>query len=139
MAGFFGKFEHTIDDKGRVVLPSKFRPAFERGGYLTQHDDGCLALWPPDAFEAQMAQVQEEAKASTGARNMARYRASTTHETDVDRQGRMVIPARLRAFAQIDMDVWVLGAIDRVELWDPGRWNERVGKEESRLREGEEI
>ena len=136
MARFFGRFDHSIDGKGRVILPAKFRGAFEDGGYLTQHHDGCLALWTPEQFDSQMLRMQERAGDSRSQRNQARYWASTSHESEIDRQGRMMIPARLRAYAALEGDVLVLGAIDRIELWNPARWEEKVGPEEQRLTEG---
>jgi MraZ protein len=136
LARFFGRYEHSIDDKGRVILPAKFRHPFEHGGFLTQHDDGCLALWTPEDFESQTQHMRERARSDRSHRNLARFWASATHESDIDRHGRMVIPARLRDYAGLEADVLVLGAIDRVELWNPGRWEEKVGPEESRLTEG---
>jgi MraZ protein len=136
LARFFGSYEHTIDTKGRVILPVKFRTEFKEGGFLTEHNDGCLALWRPEEFEDQMQEMQERARTSRDRRHLARFWASVTHESEIDRQGRMVIPARLRTFAGLETDVLVLGAIDRVELWNPSRWEEKVGPEESRLTEG---
>ena len=138
MARFFGRYEHSLDDKGRVILPSKFRAPFERGGYLTQYQDGCLSLWTPDEFESQMEVMQDRAATGRGDRNLARLWASTSHEVEVDRQGRMAIPQHLRAFAGLDGDVLVHGAIDRVELWDPRRWEEKVQPEEERLTAGDD-
>ena len=136
MARFIGRYEHAVDEKGRVILPAKFRTFFEHGGFLTQHHDGCLALWTSEDFDSQMQEMHEQAKTSRERRNLARFWAQASYELDVDRQGRMVIPARLRSFAGLDTDVLVLGAIDRVELWDPARWEEKIGPEESRLTEG---
>jgi len=138
VARFFGRYEHSLDDKGRVILPSKFRAPFERGGYLTQYQDGCLSLWTPDEFESQMEVMQERAATGRGDRNLARLWASTSHEVEVDRQGRMPIPAHLREFAGLVGDVLVHGAIDRVELWDPTRWEEKVQPEEARLTAGDD-
>jgi MraZ protein len=138
VARFFGRYEHSLDDKGRVILPSKFRAPFERGGYLTQYQDGCLSLWTPDEFESQMEVMQDRAATGRGDRNLARLWASTSHEVEVDRQGRMAIPQHLRAFAGLDGDVLVHGAIDRVELWDPRRWEEKVQPEEERLTAGDD-
>jgi len=136
MDRFFGRYEHTLDGKGRVILPAKFRAPFAAGGYLTQHLDGCLALWTPSEFEIQGRQMQERATVSRRDRNLARMWASASGEVDVDRQGRMAIPAPLRQYAALQGDVLVLGANDRVELWDPARWEEIVGPEEQRLIEG---
>ena len=130
MAGFVGRYEHSLDTKGRVILPAKFRAAFERGGYLTEFREGCLALWTPGEFERQMAGMQERAASGRTERNRARLWASSSHEVEVDRQGRMAIPAYLREFATLEGDVLVSGAIDRVELWSPRVFEERVRPEE---------
>jgi MraZ protein len=138
VARFFGRYEHSLDEKGRVILPSKFRGPFEHGGYLTQYQDGCLSLWTPDAFERQMETMQERAATGRSDRNLARLWASTSHEVEVDRQGRMAIPSHLREFAGLDGDVLVHGAIDRVELWNPAWWEQKVQPEEQRLTEGDD-
>lgn len=130
MATFVGRYEHTLDAKGRVILPSKFREAFERGGYLTKHREGCLALWTPGEFERQKAAMQERAALDRSNRNRARLWASSSYEVEVDRQGRMPIPSPLREFANLDGEVLVNGAIDRVELWAPAVWGARVEPEE---------
>ena len=133
MAGFVGRYEHSLDIKGRVILPAKFRAHFEKGGYLAQHPEGCLALWTPGEFDRQMAVMQEKAESGRANRNRARLWASSSHEVEIDRQGRMAIPAHLRGFAGLENDVLVHGAIDRVELWNPTAWTERVLTEENWL------
>ncbi len=137
MARFFGRYEHSLDDKGRVILPSKFRGSFEHGGYLTQYTDGCLSLWTPEQFDLQMENMQERAATSKQDRNLVRLWASTSHELEIDRQGRMAIPARLRDYAGLVADVLLLGAIDRVELWNRQAWDEKVLPEEERLTQGD--
>lgn len=139
MARFFGRFEHTIDDKGRLTLPAKFRGPFERGGYLTQGLDGCLALWTPEEFEAQTEAMQVRAAATQADRHLVRLWASSSVELTPDRQGRILVPSRLRTFAGLDDDVLVLGVIDRVEIWDPERWDLRVGPQEQRLTDGSDL
>ena len=136
VARFFGRFGHTLDGKGRVILPAKFRPEFEHGGYLTQYHDGCLAMWTPEEFHKQMASMQERAATGRSDRNLARVWASGSHDVELDRQGRISIPAHLREFAALEGDVLVHGAIDRVELWAPARWEDKVGPEEQRLTDG---
>jgi MraZ protein len=133
VAGFVGRYEHSLDIKGRVILPAKFRPQFERGGYLAQQSEGCIALWTPGEFDRQMSVMQEKASSGRANRNRARLWASTSADVEVDRQGRMAIPAHLRTFAGLENDVLVHGAIDRVELWNPSAWAERVLPEESWL------
>ena len=138
MAGFVGRYEHSLDTKGRVILPAKFRAPFERGGFLTQNREGCLALWTPGEFERQMSAMQEQAGTGRAQRNRARLWASTSHEVEMDRQGRMAIPAHLREFASLQGDVLVHGAIDRVELWNPASWEERVRPEQRWLLDDED-
>jgi len=137
--GFVGRYEHSLDSKGRVILPAKFRTDFERGGYLSQNSEGCLALWTPGEFERQMQAMQQRAADSRTNRNLARLWAATSHEVEIDRQGRMPIPAHLRDFARLEGDVLVHGAIDRVELWNPTVWDERVRPDERWLLAGEEV
>jgi MraZ protein len=133
---FVGRYEHQLDTKGRVILPAKFRGPFERGGYLTQHSEGCLALWTPGEFERQMEVMQEQAQAGhSSGRNRARIWASKAAEVEIDRQGRMPIPVHLRTFAKLEADVLVHGAIDRIELWSPAEWETRVQPEEDWLRQ----
>lgn len=137
MAGFVGRYEHSLDSKGRVILPAKFRADFERGGYLTENREGCLALWTPGEFERQMQAMQELAGTGRAERNRARLWAASSHEVEIDRQGRMAIPAHLREFASLEGDVLVHGAIDRIELWNPQGWQDRVAPEERWLLEGD--
>lgn len=156
MARFFGRFEHSLDAKGRVILPARFRPSFEGGGFLSQHSERCLALWTPEEFERQMEAMKAAAELNRTERNKARVWASGTHEVEIDRSGRMPIPAPLRDFAALGAPggpgstgtaeagatngapVLVLGAIDRVELWNPAVWEERVRPAELLLTEEED-
>jgi MraZ protein len=125
-----GRFEHTLDSKGRVILPAKFRASFERGGYLSENREGCLALWTPGEFERQMATMQEQAGGGRTGRNRARLWAANSSDVEIDRQGRMAVPAHLRSFANLESEVLVHGAIDRVELWNPAVWESRVAPDE---------
>lgn len=134
---FYGRYEHSLDPKGRVILPAKFRAHFEGGGYLTQYHQGCLALWAPEEFEVQSAAMEEAQGLGPDERNLARVWASGTQEVEVDRQGRVFIAPPLRAFAGLDADggVLVIGAINRIELWSPERWGEKLAATEEALKE----
>ncbi|MGP8058293.1 MAG: division/cell wall cluster transcriptional repressor MraZ [Acidimicrobiales bacterium] len=138
MAGFVGRYEHTLDTKGRVILPAKFRAPFEHGGFLTENRERCLALWTPSEFELQKASMQERAAGGRTGRNRARLWAANSSEVEIDRQGRMAIPSHLREFASLEGDVLVAGAIDRVELWNPSVWRDRVVPEERWFLEDED-
>ncbi|HLG92798.1 MAG TPA: division/cell wall cluster transcriptional repressor MraZ [Acidimicrobiales bacterium] len=133
MVRFIGRFEHSLDPKGRVILPAKFRSAFERGAVVAQHHEGCLAVWDPATFEARAQEMERLEEEGPESRNLARVWASGSHEAEVDRQGRLAIPAHLREYAGLEGEVLVTGAINRVELWNPQRWEQQVRPAERRL------
>jgi MraZ protein len=130
---FFGRYEHSVDPKGRVILPAKFRAHFDEGGYLTQFRGGCLALWTPEEFSVQSAEMEEAQKRGSAERNLARVWASGTQEVEVDKQGRIAIVAPLRGFATLQDAVLVNGALNRIELWNPERWEAKVAATEAAL------
>ncbi len=138
MAGFVGRFEHSVDAKGRVILPARFRSSFERGGFLTSNREGCVALWTPGEFDRQMAEMLEDSKADRAGRNRARIWASSSAEVEIDKQGRMPVPSSLRTFAALNAEVLIVGAIDRIELWNPSLWEERVRPAEAWFLEDDE-
>lgn len=122
---FFGRYEHALDLKGRVILPAKMRIHFTRPGYLTSHLEGCLALWTAEEFENEVEFRQSQSENDPVSRNVVREWASAVYEVEVDRQGRMPIPANLRTFAGLEQEVLIIGMINRVELWAPSRWTEK--------------
>jgi len=130
---FFGRYEHSLDPKGRVILPAKFRSHFDAGGYLTQYWEGCLALWAPDEFDKQMTNMEVAQELGRPERNLARVWASGTQEADVDKQGRLFIAPPLRQYAGLQTGVLVNGALNRIELWNPQRWAAKLAATEQIL------
>ena len=120
---FVGTFEHSLDDKGRMVLPAAYRPRLAGGGYVAKLD-ACLGIWSTEDFAAVLARMDERVKAGAVERSVARSFAADAHEFAPDGQGRVVIPQRLRDFAGLSGDVDVNGAIDHLEIWDRDRWAE---------------
>jgi MraZ protein len=137
MPGFVGRYEHSLDSKGRIILPSRFREVFPRKGFLTRNREGCVALWTPGEFDRQLSQMQIDARVDRAARNRARLWSSSSSEVDIDQQGRMAVPLLLREFAHLDGEVLVIGAIDRIELWSPAVWAEKVQPDEDWFLEDE--
>ena len=127
MSKFVGRYQHSLDDKGRLILPAKLRVGFERGGNLSPQIDGCIGLWDQGGFQRQVSQresvVNEGDKAS---RNKARYWASLSREIEFDKQGRFVLPIDIRDYASITTEVIIVGALDHIELWDPNLFAEVV-------------
>lgn len=124
-ARFFGRYEHSLDAKGRVVLPAKLRVHFAQAGFLTPHLEGCLALWTAEEFEKEVEVRLAQAEGDAVSRNAVRDWSSAVFEAEIDRQGRMPIPGHLRDYASLDQDVLIVGMINRVELWSPRSWSGR--------------
>jgi MraZ protein len=132
---FFGRYEHSLDAKGRIILPARFRGQLGTQAYVSQFQEGCLALWTAEEFERQMDEAEAKQGLGQAERNAARILASGSVEVEVDRQGRVAIPAFLREFAglQPETTILVMGAINRVELWNSEGWNRRVKPAEAQL------
>lgn len=139
MARFFGRYEHSLDVKGRVILPVRFRGDLGSHAYLTKHHERCLALWTPEEFDKKLSEMELLQETGRAERNLARVWAAGSTEVEIDRQGRLAIPATMRDFARLEGDVLVMGAINRVELWDPSAWSQRIEPSERQLTEEEDI
>ncbi|MDQ2726470.1 MAG: cell division/cell wall cluster transcriptional repressor MraZ [Actinomycetota bacterium] len=124
--GFFGRYEHSLDLKGRIILPARFRGQFDTSAYITRHLEGCLALWTPAEFEKQTAEMLGRQERGAEDRNNVRIWAGTSAAVEIDRQGRVAVPKALQDFAGLDRAVLVMGALDRIELWNPALWDVEV-------------
>jgi len=136
---FVGTYEHSLDEKGRLILPSTFRDAFGPGAYLSKQVDGCLALMTVPVFEEQARERVRLAKAGRDARNVARAFAAGTAQVSPDKQGRIAIPAHLREYAGMDGKCVVIGSLNLVEIWDVGRWAEAGLEGDEALAAGDDL
>ncbi len=134
---FTGEFRHTMDSKGRLIVPSRIRDELEDGGVvLTKYFNGCVALWSRDGWEDLERSLLQLGRSRQDARAVIRYLAASAHQDEVDRQGRITVPSNLREHAGVDRNVVVTGALDHGELWSPENWHAEQGKvEEGRLDE----
>ena len=119
---FTGEFRHSIDAKGRVAVPARFRAELATGAHVTRWIENCLAIFPNQAWERLAEKVGELRYADAGARAFSRFLFSGAFDVELDSQGRVVLPASLRDFAGLKGDAVVVGALDHIELWEPGRW-----------------
>ena len=119
---FVGTFEHTLDDKGRLVLPSTFRSQLSEKGFVSQLDQ-CLGLWTEEGFADVAERLTEKIREGLAPQGAMRAFSANAHEVRSDSQGRVTIPQRLRDFADLQRDVVVIGNISRIELWNPDRWD----------------
>jgi MraZ protein len=122
MKYFLGKYYHTLDAKGRLSIPSKFRKATGEVLYLTRGLDRCLFLFPEEEWESFVGQLMTLQPTSGDARFFMREIASNASDVSVDGHGRITIPQELRDLAGLDGEVLVIGAFDRIEIWNPERF-----------------
>ncbi len=121
---FLGQFEHTIDSKGRLTMPAKFRPGLATGLVVTLGMDGCLFVFPLVKWGELATRIEALPITNSDARSLARLMFSNADDSGMDRQGRILIPAHLRTYAQLDSEVIITGLSSRIELWNPVRWQE---------------
>ncbi len=134
---FRGRFEYSLDDKGRVKIPPKFkeilRDKHQSTLVLTVFDD-CIYAYPYDVWEELEKKAVNLPLTNKAARRFKRMFFSSAQDVNIDKQGRILIPAVLREDAGIDKDVVVLGNLDHIEIWSKERWD----SESKALRESEE-
>ncbi len=118
-----GEYEHTIDDKNRLTLPARFRQSFADGVVITRGIEPCLAVYTKNGWEDfSSSRLSGLDRFSREARDMRRYLFSGTVESELDKQGRVTLPANLMAKADLGRDVIVAGAGDCLEVWDRDGW-----------------
>ena len=131
---FLGQYQHSLDEKGRVILPAKFRGQLEGGAYMARGRDGCVCVYPTDEWERVSKAMQELATRGTQERQAARSFFAGAAEVAPDRQGRVPVPVHLRDFAglSLEREVVVAGVLSRIEIWDSQKWA-------AREQEGEQV
>lgn len=120
---FTGEYRHTVDDKGRLAVPVRFRAELAQGGQVSKWIDGCVALHPRAEWEALATQIAALPFTDANARTLRRHLFGSAFEVKLDGQGRFVLPPPLREAAGLESEVVVVGALNRLELWSPERWS----------------
>ncbi|HEX6230985.1 MAG TPA: division/cell wall cluster transcriptional repressor MraZ [Actinomycetota bacterium] len=118
MAELLGTHSYQLDPKGRISLPSRFREAFAEGVVLTLGQDGCLFCFPRAEWETRAAEVRDLPLSDAEGRAYARMFFGKAEAVELDSQGRLLIPQRLRHEVGIGKEAVVLGVFDRMEIWD---------------------
>jgi mraZ protein len=128
---FMGEYLHTLDEKGRIIVPAKFRDNLGERCVITRGLDQCLFLYP----ESEWKNVEEKLKrlplTQRDARAFTRFFFSGATDVEFDRQGRIMIPAGLRQYAKLEKEVVVIGVSTRVELWAKEVWTEYAQQAEA--------
>lgn len=118
-----GEYEHALDDKNRLTLPARFRQAFVEGIVVTRGMDGCLFAYTREAWENMVgSRLATLNTLSKEGRRMQRFFFSGATETELDKQGRVGLPAALLEHAKLGRDVVVAGVHDHLEIWDRAAW-----------------
>jgi MraZ protein len=122
---FLGEHQHSLDAKGRVILPARFRDQLEGGAVMARALDGCLAVYPTVEFDRVALKLREARERGTRERQAARSFFAGAVEIAPDKQGRVAIPQHLRDYAGLEREVIVAGGFDHIEIWDAQRFGER--------------
>lgn len=119
---FMGEYNHTIDAKGRLIIPSKFREALGDTFVVTKGLDGCLFVYDNEEWNAFEEKLKALPITNKEARQFVRFFLAGAAEVEVDKQGRILVPNILREFAQISKDVVLIGVASRIEIWSKERF-----------------
>ena len=119
---FLGRYEHSVDAKGRVAVPARFRDRLSGELVLTRGNDRCLYLFTQDSWEPLAAKLNALPTGDADARNLRRAVFSAAEPVELDKQGRIVLAEHLRQYASIDGSVTIIGLGDYIEIWDKAAW-----------------
>lgn len=131
---FIGEYHHTIDEKGRLILPSKIRVELKSNFVITRGLDGCLFIYPSDEWDNIIAKYRELPN-TKDARNFMRFFLSGATNSDFDKQGRINIPSPLIEYANLNKDCVIIGVNERLEVWDKNRWDTFMDQNEDSFTE----
>ncbi len=124
MASFRGTFDYTLDAKNRLTVPARFRAALSEGVVMAKGTEPCVVLWTPDDYDAFTTSMLDSFHPlSEDREKLERFYASSSADTDLDSAGRVGVPAFLMQHAGLEKDVVVIGARNRIEVWDRARLN----------------
>ncbi len=136
---FLGTYTPKMDEKGRIFLPAKFRDELADGLVITRHQERCLAIYPTATFVAMTQQVAQAPSTIKQVRDFQRMLAAGASDEVPDKQGRLTIPPMLREYAGLSKDIVVIGAINRVEIWDAQAWQDYEDANEESFAELNEV
>lgn len=123
---FMGEYQHSLDAKGRLIIPAKFREELDEGAVITRGLDNCLFLFPKEEWAILEGKLKTLPLTKNDARQFVRFLFSGATECEMDKQGRINLPPTLRQFAAIDKDAVVIGVSSRVEIWSKEKWDSYV-------------
>ena len=120
---FMGEYNHTVDAKGRLIVPSKFREQLGEDFVVTRGLDGCLSVYANDEWTALEEKLHALPYTNPAARKLTRFLVAGAATCEVDKQGRILLPAALREYAGIEKDAVLVGMGSRIEIWSREAWS----------------
>lgn len=130
---FMSQYNHTIDAKGRVIIPAKFREKLGDAFVVTKGLDGCLYGYAKEEWSAFEEKLGTLPITNKNSRQFTRFFLAGAAECELDKQGRILIPSVLREFAGLDKDVVLVGVASKIEIWSKERWDESNGEYETNM------
>ena len=121
---FMGEYNHSIDAKGRLIIPSKFRDTLGDEFVVTKGLEGCLFVFEKYDFETFMDKLNEKSDLEAKVRKIKRFFISGAQEMEPDKQGRMLVPPDLREYAGLEKEVVFAGVGGHIEIWDKAKWED---------------
>lgn len=119
---FIGEYHHSVDAKGRMAVPSKFRKRLQKGAVVTKGLDGCLVIYPQAEWQELAEKLSSLPISQANTRAFSRLMLAGAMEVELDKQGRMMIPEYLRKYGSVGKKVVVAGLFSRLEIWNEAKW-----------------
>lgn len=120
---FIGEYQHTLDPKNRVIMPSKFREKLGTSFVMTKGLDNCLFVYSPEEWSIVEEKLKSLPMTNKDARAFVRFFFAGACECDLDKQGRILMPNNLKDYAKIDKELVIIGVSTRIEIWSKEEWN----------------
>jgi len=120
---FLGEYRHTLDAKGRLTVPARFRATLEPGLVITRGYEPCLVAYPLDEWNKLAAKVAQLPTSNLRARSYSRWVFASAYEATLDKMGRILVPSFLREYAAISEETVIVGVNTTLEIWSPDRWD----------------
>ncbi len=121
---FLGQYHHTIDEKGRLIIPSKYRDQLGSSFVITRGIENCIYVYPEETFSRLVTQLEALPFTKKDARRFSRFFLSGATAAELDKQGRILLPSSLATYADLKKDCIIVGVGERLEIWDKDAWDD---------------
>ncbi len=130
IGSLMGKYQNSVDDKGRMIVPAKYRDELGKTCVLTRGIDKCLYIYPVTRWEVFTEKLSKLPTSDESARAFIRHFYANAVECEIDKQGRITLPQELRSYAHMEKELVTVGLLDKIEIWAKEQWNKEAGEAE---------